>query len=235
MKILAADTSTSSGSLALLEDGRLVEEWTFQSLATHNRRLLRTIDFLLRDAGWEIEGVDGFAVALGPGSFTGIRIGLGTIKTLAWALQKPFAGVPTLDTLAAPLAFSPMPVCAVLDARRKEVYYALFRPDGRGALVREGSYGVSAPERLAASITSPTVFCGDGWLAYRELFTQNLGDLAVAAPGPFHAARAAFVGELAYRRFKAGDGDDPVTCAPIYVRPSEAEMKNPHLFPAAEP
>ncbi len=227
MKILAADTSTSSVSLALLDDGRLLGEWTFQSLMTHNRRLLRTIDSLLGEVGWEIEGLDGFAVTLGPGSFTGIRIGLGTIKALAWALRKLYAGVPTLDALAAPLGFCATPVCAVVDARKKEVYYAVYRPDGHGRLIREGAYAAAAPERLAERIKSPTCFCGDGWLLYRELFTEVLGDMAVAAPGPFHATRAAFVGDLAYRRFSSGDSDDPASSAPIYVRASEAEMKTP--------
>jgi tRNA threonylcarbamoyladenosine biosynthesis protein TsaB len=90
MKILAADTSTTSGSLALLEDESVIAEWTLRSAQTHNRRLLKAIDFLLEQAGWNLDDVDGFAVTTGPGSFTGLRIGLTTMKMLAWVKGKPY-------------------------------------------------------------------------------------------------------------------------------------------------
>lgn len=235
MRILAIDTSTASGSVALLEGARLVAEWTLQSAQTHNRRLLRTIDDLLRQVGWAIEDIDGFAVSTGPGSFTGIRIGLTTMKTLAWALGRPLAAIPTLDALAAPFRFSRLPVCTMLDARKKEVYCALYRSDGTGRICRQGPYRAIPPEQVAGLVEAPTLFCGDGWLLYRSAILEKLGDLALEAPASQHIVRAGTVGELAARRFAEGCADDPVTAVPIYVRPSEAEIKYPHLGHPSEP
>lgn len=229
MRILAADTSTKSAGVALLENGQLTAEWIFHSPVTHNRRLLGTIDFILQETQWSINSVDGFAVTAGPGSFTGVRIGLSTVKTLAWALGKLYAGIPTLDALAAPLGFSSTPLCAVLDARKKEVYYAIYQPDGRGGMVRKSSYRVATPDDMIEQIKVPTCFCGDGWLLYRDLLLSRLGSLAFEAPCPFHTINAGFVAQMAHKRFLAGEADDPMTSAPIYVRPSEAELKNPQL------
>ena len=102
MRILAADTSTASGSLALLDGENLTAEWTLRSAQTHNRRLLRSIDSLLREAGWDLETIDAFAVACGPGSFTGLRIGMTTMKVLAWTRGKLYADICSLDALALP-------------------------------------------------------------------------------------------------------------------------------------
>jgi tRNA threonylcarbamoyladenosine biosynthesis protein TsaB len=229
MKILAVDTSTASGSMALLEGGKLMAEWTLFSAQTHNRRLLKMVDTFLEALGWAIDDVDGFAVTAGPGSFTGLRIGLTTVKTLAWTLGKPFAAVPSLDALAAPLGFAPLPVCALLDARRNEVYFGLYHPDGKGGLQRMGPYLVMSPARVADRIEGQAIFCGDGWLLYRDMFSETLGSRIVEASAPYHIIRAGFVGELGRRKFLEGGADDPVLSVPLYVRPSEAELRNPHL------
>lgn len=232
LKILAVDASTTSGSVALLEGDRIAAEWTFHSAIAHNRRLLSSIDSMLERVGWSMDAIEGFAVTSGPGSFTGVRIGMSTVKTLAWALGKPFVGVPTLDALAAPLTFSVSPVCAVLDARKGEVYYAFYRSDGKGGMVREGAYKVGSPERLVEDICEPALFCGDGWAPHRAFLLNRLGELATEAPGPFHVVRAGFVGAMALERIARGDVDNPMTSAPIYVRPSEAELKFPEIAAA---
>lgn len=229
MKILAVDTSTSTGSVAALEDDEVMAEWTLRSDQTHNRRLLKTVDFILREVGWTSDLLDGFAVTTGPGSFTGLRIGLSTIKSMAWVLKKFYAGIPTLDALATPLGFASHPVCALLDARKNEVYCAVYQPDGKGNLDLLEPYRVLAPNRLASQIREPTLFCGDGWLLYKDLLREELGPKAMEVPGPYHIIRASFVGKLAYRKFAAGERDDPVASVPLYVRASEAEIRNPHL------
>lgn len=229
MKILAVDTSTSSGSVALLDDARVMGEWSLQAALTHNRRLLGRVDFLLREVGWEFEQLEGLAATLGPGSFTGLRIGLTTIKTLAWSSGKLFVGIPSLDALAAPFSFASLPVCTLIDARKKEVYCAIYRPDAGGGLSRKTPYQAIAPERVIEQIKEPTLFCGDGWLLYRDLLAGELGGLAIAAPAPCNIIRASFVGELARLKFLAGEAQDPMTSVPLYVRPSEAEINNPHI------
>lgn len=229
MKILAIDTSTPVGSLALLNNKQIMAEWTLQSSQTHNRRLLGTIDFLLQQLGWSVRQVDAFAVTKGPGSFTGLRIGLTTVKTLAWSLDRPYVGISSLEALAAPFEFSRQPLCTVLDARKKEVYYAVYRLNGQERLTPVGPHEVGPPDRIADLIQEPTLFCGDGWLLYEPLLRDRLGSLAIPTPPPYHTIRAGFVGELARRKLAAGEGDDPLTSAPLYVRPSEAELHNPHL------
>jgi tRNA threonylcarbamoyladenosine biosynthesis protein TsaB len=229
MKILAADTSTMSGSLALMEDESLVAEWTVKSAATHNRRLLKGIDFLIAEAGWTLNDIDGFAVAAGPGSFTGLRIGMTTMKVLAWTAGKLYAAVPTLDALAFPLSFSEHPVCTILDARKKEVYCAIYQPDHQGNLKPAMPWTALSPSALADRIDREVIFCGDAWPLYKSQLKRKLGSLAVGAPPLFHTIRASSVGELARRRFAKGQSDDPATSAPIYVRSSEAEIHYPHL------
>jgi tRNA threonylcarbamoyladenosine biosynthesis protein TsaB len=229
MRILAVDTSTMSGSLALLDGENPVAEWSIRSAQTHNRRLLKAIDFLLREVAWDLDSIDGFAVATGPGSFTGLRIGMTTIKVLAWSKGKLYAGIPSLDALAFPFAFSNLPICPLIDARKKEVYCALYRPDSQGRLRLEMPYSAVAPSALADNIKEPVIFCGDGWVAYKNQLKKKLGSLAVEPPSSFHVLRAVSVGELARRRFAKGESENPRTSLPLYVRPSEAEIHYPHL------
>lgn len=229
LKILAADTSTSAGSVALLEDDRVKVEWTLQSAQTHNRRLMKTVDDLLGQVAWILSDIDAFAVTVGPGSFTGVRIGLTTIKTFAWCLGKPLFLIPTLDALAAPLGISTHRVCPLIDARKREVFAAFYRGDGMGTCRRESDFLVIPPERLAEHVREKTFFFGDGWDAYGEMLKGLLGDLALEAPASCRMIRASVVGDLARRRLLAGESDDAISAAPLYVRPSEAEIHYPHL------
>jgi tRNA threonylcarbamoyladenosine biosynthesis protein TsaB len=229
MRILAADTSTASGSVALMEGERIVLEWVLSSSRTHNRRLLKSIDDALNLAGWTIQSVDGFAVTVGPGSFTGLRIGLTTIKTLAWASGKAYVGVPSLDVLAATFAHSSLQICPLIDAHKKQVYGCLYHADSSGEVRPISSYRTFAVESIAEVIQERTLFCGDGWLLYGKALKESLGPLAVEAPASSHLIRAGVVAELARRRFERGETDNPLNAVPLYVRPSEAELKNPQL------
>ncbi|MEN6437475.1 MAG: tRNA (adenosine(37)-N6)-threonylcarbamoyltransferase complex dimerization subunit type 1 TsaB [Syntrophobacter sp.] len=229
MRILAADTSSMSGSLALIEDGTIVAEWTLRSAQTHNRRLLGAIDQILDQAAWSLDSVDGFAVTAGPGSFTGLRIGMTTIKTLAWTRGKLYAAVPSLDALAFPFACAALPVCTIIDARKQEVYCALYRSDPRGTVRNIMPCTALSPLELARRITEPVIFCGDAWPLYKNQIKRKLGALAIGAPASLHMLRAGFVGEIAAKRFEKGQSDDPATSIPYYVRPSEAEIRYPQF------
>jgi tRNA threonylcarbamoyladenosine biosynthesis protein TsaB len=231
MRILAADTSTASGSIALLDGERILLEWVLVASQTHNRRLLKSVDDVLRTVGWNLGDVNAFAVTLGPGSFTGLRIGLTTIKTLAWASGKPFIGIPSLDVLAAALSHSSTPICPLIDAHKKEVYGCLYRSDSAGDVHPVASYRAMPVAAVGDLVRERTLFCGDGWLLYGKVLQELLGSLAVGAAAPFHLIRAGVLGELARKRLERGDADDPVTTVPLYVRPSEAELKHPQLNP----
>src|SRR5437773_831287 len=156
MRVLAVETSTLAGGVAVLDGDVLVGQYLLDVRVTHSERLMVALDRLLGDAGWTVLDLEGLAVAVGPGSFTGLRVGLSTVKGLAVALGVPVAAVPTLDAMAASLPFAALPVCPVLDARKGEVYASLYRWDG-GAMRREWEYQALAPEALAARLGEAVV------------------------------------------------------------------------------
>jgi tRNA threonylcarbamoyladenosine biosynthesis protein TsaB len=214
---LALETSTLAGGVALLDDERVIGEYLLDVRVTHSERLMPAIDRLLRDAGWTAAALDGLAVAVGPGSFTGLRIGLSTAKGLAWARDIPAAAVPTLDAMAAVLPFCALPVCPVLAARKGEVYCSLYRWDGAG-MRREWDYLAISSEALAARLDEPTVFVGD---AAATVASRH----ARVAPPHRRMPSAAAVGILGLARFRAGEVVSATELSPFYLRPSEAELK----------
>jgi tRNA threonylcarbamoyladenosine biosynthesis protein TsaB len=224
VRILAADTSTKTGSVALVEDALLIAEYTLNVSETHSARLLPTIDRVLTDAGIGINEVDGLAIAAGPGSFTGLRIGLATFKGLALAGNKKLVAVPTLDALASSLAFCAQLVCPMLDARMGEVYAALYRFKG-SSLERISQDLVVTVEDLFREVDEPVVVSGDGIPLYRDRIVSVLGDRAIFAHPRFWIPRAVNVAAIALPRLERGESDDIDALAPIYVRQSEAERK----------
>jgi tRNA threonylcarbamoyladenosine biosynthesis protein TsaB len=224
VKILAVDTSTSLGTIALVDGPVVRAELALNVSATHNRRLLPGIHRLLTDVGWRLEDLDGMAIGLGPGSFTGLRIGMSVMKGLAFASGKPLVGVPTLDALAANVALAPWPICPVMDARKGEVYTAFYRGGERHDLERLTPYQVMKPQSLADCITGKTVLLGDGLLRYGDVLAAGLGDLLVRAPTHLNAIRGASIGSLAMERLRRGLAEEISTCTPLYIRPSEAEL-----------
>ena len=217
MRVLAVDTSTMAGGVALLEGERVIGESLLDVRTTHSERLMMAVDRSLADAGWGPSSLDGLAVAIGPGSFTGLRIGVAAVKGLALALDRPIAGVPTLDAMAAGLPWASQPVCAILDARRDEVYAALYRWDGV-SMRREWDYVALSPAALAARLSEPVIGVGDGAARVSSPW------LSLARPirrGP----AAAQVGWLASERLRRGDVVGAAEIVPLYLRPSEAELK----------
>ncbi|UCG22333.1 MAG: tRNA (adenosine(37)-N6)-threonylcarbamoyltransferase complex dimerization subunit type 1 TsaB [Deltaproteobacteria bacterium] len=224
MKILAIDTSTRVGSIAVVEGPLLKAQQILNISATHNQRLLPGIERILNDAGWSLEDLDGFAVSLGPGSFTGLRIGLSIVKGLAWATGKPLAGVPTLDALAANVSFVPYKICPILDARKGEIYTALYRQGDEGIPQRLTSYMVLKPEELVALISETTLLVGDGFLSYGDYLKRELGNRLVLAPPHLSVIHASSVAWLGWHKLQAGEYEDISSCTPLYIRPSEAEL-----------
>jgi len=234
MIILAMETSTLAGSVALLEapvreDGtwkreKILGETTLSTPETHSARLMPAIDRLLRETLLTIHQVQGIALGLGPGSFTGLRIAVSTVKGLAYSLKVPVVGIPTLDALAYNLPYVSMPVCPVLDARKKEVYAALFRGNGEGHLDRISEDWVLSPEDLCSRISEKTVFLGNGIEVYGEFFKEKLGSRVLFAPPELSFPRAANVARLSLLKFKDGPSLDLSSFAPIYIRRSEAEL-----------
>lgn len=222
--ILAIENAGMCGSVALVSPGQCIGEYSMHSKQTHSKRLLATAERLLRDAEVTWDDIDGLAVSLGPGSFTGLRIGLGTAKGLAMATGKPLVGVSTLSGLACQFPYQPHMICPIIDARKKEVYTAFYRCTSDGEARQESDIMVLQPAELVKKITIPTLFVGDGTLIYGDFLRDNLGDLVLIAPPETYFARAAAIGKLAVPLWQADNFLDPATAVPIYVRPSEAEI-----------
>jgi len=223
MIILGIETATMTGGVALLNEQRLVSEYTLNVSTTHTARLMPAIDLILRDSSVEKQDINGIAISMGPGSFTGLRIGMATAKGLALGLDVPLLGVPTLDALARNIPFSMYPICTVLDAKKKEVYASLFQYED-DVLVRQMPYQVMPPADLVNQIHEKTIFLGDALDAYRDFISENLGELAIFAPNSQRLPRAAIVAEIGLSKLKAGEHLDIASAEPIYIRPSDAEI-----------
>jgi tRNA threonylcarbamoyladenosine biosynthesis protein TsaB len=222
LKLLTIDTSTTTCSVALTDNTRLLAECLFDCDKTLSRQLLNNIDGVLKGTGLGVDLLDGVAVALGPGSFTGLRVGVATVKGLALASNKPVVGFSSLAMLALNLPWAAYQVCPMLDARKKEVYTALYRCEELPATLRNES--VMPPADFLDGITENTIFVGSGALKYRDLITAKLGEMAFFAPANCHQPRASAGALLAQYAFARGEVLPASALNPVYIRPSEAEM-----------
>jgi tRNA threonylcarbamoyladenosine biosynthesis protein TsaB len=217
MRVLAVETSTLAGGVALLDRDRLVGEYLLDVRVTHSERLMVAIDRVLADAGARVSDLDGIAVSVGPGSFTGLRIGLGTVKGLAFARSIPVAAVPTLDAMAAALPFAALPVCPVIEARKGEIYTSRYIWDGV-RMRREWDYLAISPAELAARLREPVILLGDAASSIASPFAR-LAPVARRLPSP------AVVGQLGLEQLACGDTVRLGDLVPLYLRPSEAELR----------
>ena len=218
MRVLAVETSTLAGGVALLDGDVLLGQYVLDVRVTHSERLMVAVDRLLGDAGFTAGSLSGLAVAVWPGSFTGLRVGLSAIKGLALALGIPVAAVPTLDAMAAAIPWAALPVCPVLEARRAEVYASLYRHDGDG-LRREWEYLALPTDELAARLTEPTLLIGDGAAGITSPHARR------PAP-PRRVPSPACVAVLGRERLILGDSVGAAELAPLYLRPSQAELRH---------
>ncbi|MFB0566587.1 MAG: tRNA (adenosine(37)-N6)-threonylcarbamoyltransferase complex dimerization subunit type 1 TsaB [Candidatus Aminicenantaceae bacterium] len=226
MLILALDTTTFSGSAALLKGKKLLSEVNIESFSTYSERILPSIHFLLEINKLNIKEIEAFAVAVGPGSFTGIRIGLSTIKSFSYASQKPVAPISTLKALALKVVNSRgRLLCPILDAKKGEIYTALFE-SGRKDLKEIIAQGAYSPDYFLSLLPSHRVvtFIGNGIQTYREKIIQYLKDKARFS----HRSHfiACEVGRLGYELLRNNKGISFKELKPLYFRRSQAEEKN---------
>jgi len=228
--ILAIETSCGTGGVALISSGGVTGEITLSTRETYSRRLVVAVEWLLARTAVTWADLRCVAVGLGPGSFTGLRIGLSAAKGFAYALGIPIYGIPTLDALAWHVTGEVGDiVCPVLDARRAQVYAAWYSfTRVPGPPVRESAYLVLSPEALPPLLPekSRILFPGDGFRTYSKVFGDAIGDRAVPVQDLLSHPRAAGIGFLAREKISRGEPPhDIMTIEPIYVRPSEAEVK----------
>ncbi len=224
--ILSIETATGCGSVSLtrggVENGRLLAEATAQPEITHSRRLLGSVDWVMKAAGVSWTDIDGIAVSLGPGSFTGLRIGMAAAKGLVLAAKVPFIGVQTLDAIALSCPIIDNPLWCLLDARKQEVYAACYKPDVTGRPVQISPAVAIRPEKLADRITEPSILIGPGVAQYHDLFAGI--DRVQLVPAALSSPIASRLGFLAAEQLDRGEVLDPSSAAPLYVRASEAEI-----------
>jgi len=223
MKILALETSTKVGSVAITEGEHLIAEYILNVISTHSERLLPSIDQILKDSKLSIREIDGFAISLGPGSFTGLRIGISTVKGLAFAAGKRVAGIPTLDVLAHNLAYTHCMVCPIIDARKGEIYTALYKGNGRGTLKKLTSDLVLKPDDLLEMVKGPVIFLGDGAEVYQDKLGSDKDD-HFFAPVYLCQTRASVLAKLGLEKFKREEILKEDEIRPLYCRAPEAEI-----------
>ena len=220
MNILAIDTSALTATAAVLADEKLLGEISITTKLTHSQTIMPMIDELLKKVSMDITDIDLFACSNGPGSFTGLRIGIGTIKGLAYGLNKPVCGVSTLEAQAHNIAPCDYLICPIMDARRGQVYNALYKWEG-GVLSCVEQPRALALEELCTDIKEKTIFVGDGALVHRDKLIELLKDKAILAPPQHTLQRASSVAAAALNQ-KA------VTAAEltaVYLRKPQAERE----------
>lgn len=223
MHILGVDTATHRASVAVVADGQTLAEHTAES-RSHAASIVPLIDDLLQHAGCGVEDLEVIAVSAGPGSFTGLRVGLSVAKGIACATGARVVGVPTLEALARVVPDPNGVICPVLDARKGELYTACFELTDAG-WTRHAEARLLTPEQLLTALPDRCTILGDAVVRYGTLFTERLGARSTVLPWPAYSPRASIVARLAAERLLAGTAREGLSLEPFYVRPPDAEIR----------
>lgn len=222
MKLLAIDTSSPVASVAVMDDGVLIGEYVINNGKTHSQIIVPLVSDVLEKIGISIADIDVFVTSLGPGSFTGLRIGVATVKSFAQALNKPIIGVSSIEGLAAGVTIAEdVNVCPIMDARRGNVYNGVYR---NGVCVKSDRL-ICLDELISELDGEKTVFVGDGVLKHKDTIVSRMGESALILPEYLSMLRASSIAAMAYKRAINGDYDDLYSLEPIYVRASQAERE----------
>ncbi|MHB1459304.1 MAG: tRNA (adenosine(37)-N6)-threonylcarbamoyltransferase complex dimerization subunit type 1 TsaB [Armatimonadota bacterium] len=229
MICLSLDTTTDIASIALTDDTKLLAEYSFSHHRDLSCRLIPNIKTMLKDCKLEMHDIRAIGVSTGPGSFTGLRIGVVTAKTLAQVLDVPVAGISSLDLLALQFAYLPdAVVCPIIKVRKGEVYYALFRTNG-SSLERISEYAANPVETLVEDIhnavSGKVIFCGDGLLDNAEAIQSAMGHDAVIPSSWLSYPKGYLLACEAVRLIQAGLGSNAYTLMPFYIRKSTPEIR----------
>ena len=223
MNILSINTSTGQYSLAVMKDESLLAEYILPSGSSRYSGLMPSLDDLLTRAGLMPQELGGLTVAVGPGSFTGIRIGLSIIKGLSESLAIPIVGVPTLEAMASQLSYLNEDICPLVASRKGEVFTALFRWSKRGELLRVKKDTCVKITEIGTILAAKTVFIGNNLAQQGPALKQLFGANTLLAPSNLWTLRASSVGIVGLRRLRKGDSDNSNELVPTYLR--EADIR----------
>lgn len=233
MRILAIDSSGLVATVAVVEEeneiSKTIAEYTINYKKTHSQTLLPMLDEIVKMTDMNLDTIDAIAVAGGPGSFTGLRIGSATAKGLGLALKKPLIHIPTVDGLAYNLCYTDRIICPIMDARRNQVYTGIYQMDGDKLQVLEAQMAVEIDELAKKLCTygKPVIFLGDGVPVHKDRLEKELmtnHDIAFA-PAYMNQQRAAAVGMLGIQYYKEGKTETAMEHKPDYLRVSQAERE----------
>jgi tRNA threonylcarbamoyladenosine biosynthesis protein TsaB len=226
LKILGIDTSTKFCNLGLIEDEDILIEYTINGLKKkHSSILVPAIKDLLKTIELKMEEINGIAISIGPGSFTGLRIGLSVAKGLCYARSLPLLGIPTLDAMAFSLKEIPYLICPVLEAKKDEIYDVVFR--GGDILHKVMDYNCEDIQSLLARLSllkEKIIFLGDGIKKYRDIIKEKIGKNALFIDSQLNLPVASNIAFLGLKKLKKGEEDDISTLSPFYLRKSAAEI-----------
>lgn len=235
MAILAIETATRQLGVAVVDAQRVLAAHEMLADYPHAVELPNAVTQSLSAARMSLEEIEAIVVDVGPGSFTGLRIGVAFAKALAFPTKKPLIGISSLDVLAANLSFASQLVCSVLDAKQKNVYAASYRMEA-GRPLRQHELFLGPLDRFLDGITEPAIFLGDGAALYRERIAQRCAEAQFAAP-EHGLPKAATLGRLGCERFLQGQRDDARTLVPLYLYPLDCSVRGPNrptsVLPAA--
>ena len=226
MKVLAVETATSWQSVAILDGSRVLARHDQDAGGSHAKLLLPTIDRLLRETGLTLKQLDGLAVSIGPGSFTGLRVGLATLLGFRTISRLPLAVVPTLEGMAWNLRGTPTLLCPILNSRRGELYWALFRWTSEGLLERVMSEEVGTAAMLGASLIGSVLVFGEGWTVEAPAIRASIPPSTTVVEVPDLAMKpsAASIGLAGIERLRRGESAG-IGISPLYVQRTAAELK----------
>lgn len=224
MWILGIDTSSLKGSIAITLKNKVISEIAVSEQISYSKKLFFLIDSILQKNSLTISQIDAFATSIGPGSFTGLRVGLSAALGFSLALNKPVISVETLPAMANTLPFTEHVICPIIDARKGELYTSFFQYDKNKKIRRIGNDRAVSPEILIKEINKTTILFGTGVDTYGGILKQKLGNKAVFNDC-FINSIAASVAKLAYAKISGGISTKSLPLKPKYIRRSEAEIK----------
>lgn len=226
MKILALDSSGLVASVAVVEEENMIAEYTVNYKKTHSQTLLPMLDEIVKMIELDLKTIDAIAIASGPGSFTGLRIGSATAKGLALALKKPIISIPTVEGLAYNLYGTDKIICPIMDARRNQVYTATYRFENNELITVHEPAAMEITELLDSfGENEEVIFAGDGVSVFKEVITDNMGNRAHFAPPHLILQDASSAAVYAAHLYEKGIVVNAVEFAPVYLRLSQAERE----------
>jgi len=230
--VLAVDSATPVAGVALVDENKVIKEEFINYKKTHSETLMPVIDRVFKECECGIDDLSVIAITIGPGSFTGLRIGMAAVKGLSLASGKPLVGVSTLDVLAHNISGSNALVCPLLDARKQEVYAAFYDVMGRYPkrlselmACSPEDFVISALKTMESNKRDRVILLGDGYYPYRDYFQQVLGSKLLSIPIQLMLPKASALGSLGIEKAKQEKFEDVFKLRPIYIRLSEAEYR----------